>query len=751
MKIVTRAALVSSTIIGLSAGHSAYAQNSPSSSIDKMDEIVVTAQRREQKVQDVPISLTALSGNQLANYGITSSEQLDKIAAGVVISQYGASSTITLINIRGVAQLDYADHQESPNAVYLDGAYVSFQGAAGMAMFDVDRVEILRGPQGTLFGRNATGGLVQIISRKPTDEFSGSVQALYGSFNRVRLEGAVGGGLTEELSARAAFSFNRHDGYMRNSLGPDSGADETYNGRLQLLWKPSADIENLLTFFGSKTSSIPGGVYDTIPAGPNPGNHLLTEAGKGPLFIANCQALGYGTPAAGADDCLGNIKPDDGPYRVDAAQAGTFDREIWSISNTLTWDMDDTTLTSISNYSHIDKLYQEDNDSTPQNIITYNSNQDAYQISQELRLNGEVQNFRWTAGGYFLKISGDYDVNIDLTDSFGISALGNAYSQRVETYSAFGQMEYDLSEAVTLIAGTRWTRDKKSLNLTSVCGLSDGDCTAFGFAPTGYQIMGSYTTEDWSGKLQLTWKPADDVLLYAGVNRGTKGSLLLAPAPPGPGAEFSPLAVKPEILTAYEAGIKTTVHDRLILNLNTFYYDYKDYQAYNFVNLASQIFNADARFYGAEVELSARLDDALFLNFGGAYLNTKIYDVALPDGSIADQESAQAPKFSLNASLRKEFNVRAGTVYAQASANYNSSRYFSTVNEPVLKAPGYVSGDISLGFRNTDDVWDIVLNVSNVTDKGYIVYRSNLASIAGYAVQSYAPPRQVSLQVKYNF
>jgi iron complex outermembrane recepter protein len=608
----------------------------------------VTAQRREQRLQDVPISITALTGAQLVNRGVTDTSQIGNIAPGVQITAYGASPTITSINIRGVAQLDYADHQESPNAVYLDGAY------------DVDRLEVLRGPQGTLFGRNATGGVVQIISRKPTDEFGGYLQGTYGSYNQARLEGAVGGALADNLSARGSFLFNRQDGYVRNSLGADGGADKTINGRFQLRWKPTSLIDNNLEIFGSRTFKVGGGVYDTVPGGPDPDNNGLTTASSGAIFENNCAALGYGVPPAGSNNCLGYTKPDDGPFRVDAPDNGHFRRAIWGITNTLVWDFGGATLTSISNYSHIRKFYQEDSDSSPLTIATYGSGQVAYQASQELRLNGASGPFRWTVGGYYLHIFGNYSVDLDFSDSFGFTA-GSRYSQKVDTYAVFGQAEYDLTDKLTMVGGLRWTRDNRYFSVTAICGLDAATCIASNLAPTGAVTSGSDNRSDWSGKAQLTYKLSPQALLYAGVTRGNKGSLIQAPSVVGLNTPFSALVVKPEVLTSYEGGIKATLFDRrLTANFGGFYYDYHNFQAFNFVNLTGAIFNAEARNYGAELEVNADLRDGLSANISLAYLHTRVLDVSLPDGSKADQQSVFSPKYTASASMRKEFTLILG-------------------------------------------------------------------------------------------
>ena len=207
---------------------------------------MVTAQKVEESAQDVGIAITAFSGDQLKELGFSGSLELEMHTPGLMTSDFsgGAGSVFTL---RGVGQLDFGDHQEQAVAVYADGAYNSFLGGVAFAMYDVERVEILRGPQGTLFGRNATGGVVQVNTAKPTREPDGYVEIRAGEYGEYRGELAVGGPLGETVSARFAGVVHQSDGMIKNSLGPDQLGYDNYNGRLQLLWEPSDDLDVLVS------------------------------------------------------------------------------------------------------------------------------------------------------------------------------------------------------------------------------------------------------------------------------------------------------------------------------------------------------------------------------------------------------------------------------------------------------------------------------------------------------------------------
>ncbi len=716
-----------------------------------LSEIVVTAQKREQSVQKVPIAITAVSGAALKEQGVVRVEQLGSISPGVIVSEFGGAASTTSINIRGVAQLDYADHQESPNALYVDGAYVSFQGATGGSMFDVDHIEVLRGPQGTLFGRNSTGGLIQIFSKKPTSTQEGYAQFQAGSYRKFGGEGAISGPLSDDLTGRLSVQFNRQGAYQPNSYGKGGGQDKTLNARAQLQWKPDSETTDLLQVFGSRSFEVPSGYYVAFASALNPANHNLGQPDSGALFVSSCANLGY-TAAAGDTNCFGYKRTTKNPWRLETPFDGHFRRAIIGATNTFTHQLGFATLTSVTNYTHLNKHYGEDDSAAPTPVFGYTSQADAGQFSQELRLNGSTDALEWVAGLYFLNIDGDYAQATAFGDVNNPDLVaGSTYHQNVKSYAAFGQLEYKLTPDVTFILGGRISRDLKSLDLVTTC-TDDPTCVFYGYSASGVNIGGNVNNTSWSGRAQLTYQVTSGTMLYAGVNRGTKGALILAPAGVGDGLTFQDLVVRPEALTSYEGGFKSSLLDRrLRVNGTVFYYHYHDYQAYKYQNLQSVIFNAEARDYGAELSVDALLGEGLTATVAGAYLHTKVKGVSLPDGTVTDQEQPFSPKFSLTSSLRKEFETSFGKLFGSASLNYVGSRYFSTVNAPSMKADSYVTGDVSVGWVSSDEKWNATLLVTNVNDKAYEIYKLDLAAFGGYGTRNFAPPRMFTFQLGYNF
>jgi len=718
-----------------------------------LQEVVVTAQKRSENLQQVPIAITALSGDKLADLGVASTQQLATASPGVLITEFGQAANAMAIYVRGVGQLDFAEHQESPVALYIDGAYLSFQGAANLGLYDVQQLSILRGPQGTLFGRNANGGVVQISTNKPTDTFSGYVRQEIGSYAQSNTEAAINGPLADNLDVRFSFLYSRQNPWLDNTLGASLGADNTLNGRLQLLYKFTADTQNLLEVFASRSFPIAAGVYIPTPAAPNPANHGLAEDNSGTLFVNYCAALGY-TVSPGATNCQGYRGPSSVGFQFSDPRVGNFARIIVGATNTFTHDMSWAKLASITNYTSYGKHYLEEDSDNPIPIVGYRNDADAYQLSEELQLNGHTGAAEWVGGLYYLNIRGHYDNDSIYTDIYNpILLTGTDYHQDTTSYALYGQVNYALSSRWSLTLGARIERDKKAIDLTAFCTIATPElCTSYFLVPTSEFVSGEQSDTEWSGNLQLQYQASSDLMFYAGIRRGTKGAAISATTYPPPGITFASIYVKPEILTDTELGFKSELFNhRVRLNGDVFYYDYQNYQAFEFVNFTSILFNAPARDYGAELSVSALITPTLTANLAVAYLHTKVMGVELPDGTLADQQQPLAPNLSGTAELRKEWREGFGTLFAAGNLAYVGARYYGSVNQPELIGAKYVEGNVSGGYISPDGKWRTSLSVTNVGDKVITVDRFDVVSSGGYSERNLMPPRWVHFEVKYSF
>ncbi|MGI9327833.1 MAG: TonB-dependent receptor, partial [Pseudomonadales bacterium] len=330
-----------------------------------IEEIVVTAQKREQNIQDVGIAISAVSGEQMRALGFTNAQQVTAMAPGVSTIQPNGEANYA-IAIRGVANSDFTTNVESPVAVYMDEVYISQMSGAGFMLFDMDRVEILRGPQGTLYGRNATGGLAHYVSRKPSDELNGYAQLTAGEWSQIKFEGAIGGGITDNLAARLSISTNESDGYIKNRFtGKDLNDANDQAARLQLLFTPSDNGEILLNLRGSK-QDIDTGFFENVSS-------LIS---------------GQLTPGQPNPVLNGYVDTDNDVYAGDFDSPGFNELDTYGASATIKWDFENFTFTSITDFSSVERDYIEDSDASPINFFNFYLTTDAEQLSQEFRING---------------------------------------------------------------------------------------------------------------------------------------------------------------------------------------------------------------------------------------------------------------------------------------------------------------------------------------------------------------------------
>ncbi len=755
-----------------------------------LEEVTVTAQKREQSVQDVGISVSAYSGKQIQQLGYTSAQEVTGLAPGVSTIQPNGPSNFAL-GIRGVAQNDFVTNQESPVSIYVDDVYLSQMSSAGFQLFDLDRVEILRGPQGTLYGRNATGGLAHYISKKPTDEFDGYAQAIGGYYGQAKFQGAFGGPVTDKVRARVALATNHDDGYVNNRLlNDDIGNNNDYAGRGQLLFLPTDDTEFLLNVRGS-LQQVRTGFWENVSTRPDASGN------------------GFYTPSL--PNFNGYRDGDGDNFTGDYNKFGFQDMHTFGVSGNFKWNFrDNVTLTSITDYSEVKRDYIEDSDASPFEDFNFFLATDAEQISQELRLNGDTDKTRWVAGFYYLNIkvrdangavqplmSGIWDGTKPGNDSIlgGLGFTGplvdapfgafgsvfegdgtplgidNPYRTETNSWSMFGQTEYDFTSQWTGIVGFRYIDENKDHHYESnFVDFQPGLRQRNG----NQQILGNLSTYDgeldkslWSAKAQMNFKPTDNWLLYAGWNRGVKGGGFNAPLDVtdyfgsfGPPGGLIPLTdanmeFKEEKLDAYEAGFKLEMFDgKARLNGSAFYYDYQDYQAFQIVGLTTFITNADAKSHGFELEFQTTPIEGLDLLLGAAYLDVNVQDVDL-DGpgplGAADTKPVQSPKWNLNGLLRYSWPYMDGKLAWQADFRYRSKHYFSLTKAEASTENGYIIGDARFSYTTLDEKWEAAIFVNNIADENYLVQTFDLGAVFGMTEQYYGLPRWVGGTIRYNF
>lgn len=731
-----------------------------------LEEVVVTAQKREQDISTVPIAVSAFSGDQLEANNLSTTEDLELVTPGLMIDEAGLGGAATTFTIRGVAQSNFEDHNEGPIAIYQDGAYVSMLGGLNFAMYDVERVEVLRGPQGTLFGRNATGGLVHVISKGPTDELEGYIKASYGSYDTIELEGAVGGAIADAVRGRLAFQSSETDGYNENALAgqggissDDGGAGETLNLRGKLEIDLSEDATLLLTANYSDAEATPGG-YQVVSSFTDPAND-----GLGTALPANqvnttstcAQPFAFGLSGPG-ESCIGYRDLDSDKHDGAWDTPGSFDLEAKGLTAQFDITLDnDMELVSITDFRNLERAYSEDTDGSPIPGVLFSTVQDTDQFSQELRLSATGDTVKWVVGAYYLNIDGEYESDLDFLGGFFLDADAD-YKLETETWSVFGEAEISLSDELVLIVGARYTEDEKEFEFSQTCSSGLATCVTEdpvnGFFGILQNVDADREEDDISARVVLNWMPNEDWFLFAGVTRGNKAGGYNAPATAD--IPLSDYDYDAEILTNYEAGFKATLWDgRARLNASIFHYVYDDYQAFAFNAGTTVVFNTDAEVDGAEIELFAKpFDSSNFeIMLGLSLLDTSVDDITLPSGRIVNgQELPNSPDVTLSGALSNSWDLsNGGVIAANINFNYVDERETDVQNHPSSSLDDYVISNARVSYSTSDDAWTVAAFVRNIGDVDYATYKLNVSDNFGFSLETYGAPRTFGAEVAYKF
>jgi iron complex outermembrane recepter protein len=735
-------------------------------------DIVVTAQKREQRLQDVGVSATVLGGEALANLNISNATDITRAVPNLKFNAYSSSQVV--FNVRGVSQNDYGDQQEPPVAVYQDDSYASSINTASFPVFDLARVEALRGPQGTLFGRNATGGAVQFVSNQPTKEFGGYISGTYGRYNQAIIEGAVSAPLGDNAGIRIAGIYDRDDGYIKHRVPgfKDLGANNHWALRGILALEPSASFKAKLTVrYAQADKERQAGLYSSEPACPNAqfqGEFLAPTATCAYWVNFGVGNPGPGTAASGFRD--DSITPSRGgtPFATRETSPSYVDRKLFGSTLRLDVAAGNVDLVSITDYQTLRKFYTEGGDSSPDLGVVFFQGAKSHQVSQEFRASTKIGSAYLVAGAYGLIIDGDY------TGKFASPFYGYdpsvAFSQRTESFAFFGQAEYEFTDQFKAIGGIRYWKDKKvgsyvGTEASTGVGINFSSAgtnfTSFGgpAQTTGVNVTGAAATPTFDGitlRAELDYKPSDDTLIYASFNRGSKsGGFTFSTGTPFAGFEaafLNGIPYRPEKLDAFELGLKVKASRALSFNLAAFYYDYKDYQAFAQVGPIQSVINLPAKTQGLEAEMTARPVDGLTLQIGASFLKSKVKNILLPDlASIVEHDLPQSPGASGNALIRYEFGLGGGTASVQADALFTGKFCFTVLCAPVEREAAYHTENIRVGFASADNRWEIAAYVNNLFNREYRAYAFDSSLFAGVVAGVYAKPRTWGLNAKMRF
>ena len=746
-----------------------------------LEEIVVTAQKREQNINDVGVAVTAFSGEQMNALGIESSTELIAFTPGVSLAgDIGGQRAI--FNIRGVVQNDYADHAEAPVAVYIDDSYLASTQAQTFGLFDVERIEILKGPQGTLFGRNATGGLVNTITTKPTHEFEGYGEVTAARFDQYRFEGALSGPLSDRLRARVAVLSNLQGEILKNvyvdGAAPDTrpgspgGGEDTYNDDTQAVrahieydfsensvlllsanWADTTKSEG--PYQAINTTEIlnaDGSVIDVIYAADDPMNCDQIQLGRCVDAVLDAGTSPY-RPVPGGD-FNGNIDPDGSGRRIDRDFAFDDQNRIEShgITGTLDLEFGGIEFISITDYKYFNRIIGLDPDVSASPEVIFQSDGEIEQVSQELRISGLNDSMNWVAGLYYLGI--DTEFTQGLAGSAESVVVGPSLefntitSMETDSYSVFGQVDYSLAPTLVAVAGIRYIREEKSLSgdIGMYRNLDDRVLET-------HTRMAELESADldnnqdlWSAKIQIEYTPGEDSLYYIGLNRGVKAGSFSAPLLGGLDT------YQPEILLACEAGAKLTLADgRVQLNASAFYYDYTDYQSFSWVNNVSAVTNEDAEFTGIELELFITPADSLDIMFGGSWTDAEVKGLEVAPGLARNTRPAFTPEFQASGFVRYNRDTGLGNVAAQLNGSFRSEVFHNARNFTAHEIEDHTVIDILLTWSDPGYEWTVTGFIDNLLDSDHGLIGFDVSGYTGNTQISYARPRTYGLTIRRDF
>ena len=697
-----------------------------------LEEVVVTAQRRQENLQEVPIAVIALGAETLASAGVDATVSLPELVPSVQLVRSGPSA---MFFMRGVGNTSGGTGEEGANAIYVDGVYIADMKTSALKFNNIERVEVLRGPQGTLFGRNSSGGLINVITRTPGSEFEAQVNVGAANYDSYSSQLYVAGPLSDTLSADIAFTgTDQNDGWGRNALdGREVGLGWDWAVRSKWVWEPTADARFILA-----------GGY-----------------GKESTDFSSAFRLAPGSVAAGG------IHAQADAYDSNSNNHQFTDQRNKDLALTMEFDLHWATLTSITGYRDNTTHSSLDPDLTPLPLTHIDLRSSITTFQEELRLASTTDgSLSWQTGVFFLNSTARLSPQQITGAAFGAPGIGNAVYSKLElnSYAAFGELTYTLTPSTQLTAGVRYTRDETDFN---------GRQVPVGGPGTTVYRDDSMNAGKTTYRLALRQDITDNVNVYASYNRGFKaGTYSMSALGSDP--------VSPQEIDAFEVGLKSELFDsRVRLNGAAFYYEISDYQvrAATEVGATAQLLNAaEVEIRGFELELEAAPTEHLHLFAAATWLDTKFSKFPFAPhtypnpascapggttpgvvsgapsggaitciGSAKGNDTPLAPDFAGNIGGTYTIPLATGEVRLSASYSYNDGYYFEVDNR--LHQPSYGTLNASVVYEPNQH-WSVELWGRNLEDETY--YIQKLGSALGDVAVA-ATPRTYGINFRYNY
>ncbi len=717
-------------------------QKSDSRYANSIEEIIVTAQKRSEPLQSVPMTVTAFSEEKILDFRINGLADVVSLTPSLGVADFGpASPNLTL---RGIGSTDRDAGSDRSVVVFVDEVYMGRAGGSAFDLFDLERIEVLHGPQGTLFGKNVVGGAIHYITKKPAPETDAYFRVGVGNYNLRETRGMFNTPLAENVNSRFSFSTRDRDGFQTNlRTGNDVDTADNVSVRGQIQFTPSDNLTVLLS----------------------------ADASRDRIYGISRKVA----PASGFTAFLGFF-PDPNPRNVQTNVDGFFDRDIFGYSGRVDWDTSIGTFTSLTAYRNVKFKHSQDvvgipldssfdANGVPRGFLSVDNTKEDYNMfSQEMRLSSLPSDDKWTwVVGAFFSREDTSRLSIRDRSLLGRTSKPSFDQSNVTKSSAiFGQLTYAVTDRLNLTLGGRYTNDKKDFGL-NVKDASGGTADTLNPAKEEFSIVADDSWSEFTPKFVIDYSFTPSALVYASVSKGYKSGGFQGFAP---SAAAAVVPFDPETAWSYEIGAKTQwFHDSLQVNLTGFRTDFKDLQFRQRIlsvpgdqssALVIILNAADAVINGAEASIQWLPVEGLTLGANYAYLDTElkkflngIPGIAPGFKDLTGNKLPLSPTSAYTLSANYRFSAGdAGTFSIGANYRYKGSHFFELTNPPEGQEPGYGILDGRITYQPTAGSFEIALWVQNATDT---LYRSQVQVGARTGISRYGPPKTFGLTLSWRY
>jgi iron complex outermembrane receptor protein len=690
---------------------------------DTLSDVIVTARRREESLQRTPVSISQLSGSDLQQRSVDDLLDLGTFIPNLSVGGGGTGPSVAAFALRGIGSVRSGIEDEAPVAVYVDGVYLGSADGALLQVIEPRRIEVLRGPQGTLFGKNALGGAIQYVSQEPRSEFGGRFRATYGRLDRIDVSGFVDVPLSDTLATRVTGAIFTRDGTVRSlQTGIDSNDINTRFLRGDILWRPSSSFSARL--YADLTTIHTNGDGNVL-VGVNPADSRVTRYRN-----------------SGRNLALDLVTD---PYTNNSASRTFRDQKVWGIGLDLNWEIaEGLRLRSISSYRSNVMSALTDRDATRYQFFEQLEDRSQHQFSQELQLLGDHLDGRlnWIVGAYYFRERPQNSrVRLEEIETGGLP-LDEFFRERNSSKAVFGEATFDLSQMFSVTVGGRYTSEHKNTYATSQRRGS----------PTIQIGQGEDTFNNFSPRVvfQAQWTP--EIMTYASYSRGFRsGGFNNRYNAALPNNGFLPYDA--ETLTNYELGLRSDLIDRhLRFNLTYFHAEYRNLQLASFFGATPTAYTQNAgagRVDGVELEGTAIFSRHFRIDYGGAYLNARYTDLANAQGITLNTPFARAPKWSYN--LGAQFDHEIGgdySIMARVDYGYKARQALVPVDDQNIFQPGFGLMNARVELTLPGDRFRVALFVTNLTGE---LYYTTAQRNRGLDMVTLGDPREWGISLTGNF